>query len=182
MQLKLSFMKKILTHALCILFPAFLAAQTAVIKGTVTDTASKKALAYATVSLVKASDSTLVTFTRADSSGNFQLKSVEKGAYRLSASYVGYHPSWLNITVNANDEIVNVGTVIVNDLKSLRDVTVTVRRPPVTVNNDTLEFNAENFKTPPNAMVEDMLKKMPGVTIDADGTCLLYTSPSPRDS
>src|SRR6478735_2834748 len=50
------------------------------------------------------------------------------------------------------------------------DVSVTARRPPVTINNDTVEFNTENFKTQPNAVVEDLLKKLPGVTIDNDGT------------
>jgi hypothetical protein len=38
------------------------------------------------------------------------------------------------------------------------------------MNNDTLEFNTENFKTQPNAVVEDLLKKLPGVVVDADGT------------
>ena len=162
-------MKKFFTF-LIFFFPSLLFAQSAIIKGTVNDIASKKALAYATISLVKASDSTLVTFTRADSAGNFQLTSIQRGAYRLSASYVGYHPSWMNVFVKTNDETVNVGAIILYDIKTLQDVTVTARRPPVTVNNDTLEFNAENFKTQPNAMAEDMLKKMPGVTLDPDGT------------
>src|SRR5882757_9158523 len=52
----------------------------------------------------------------------------------------------------------------------LRDVNVVARRPPVEINNDTLEFNSENFKTQPNAVVEDLLRKMPGVTIESDGT------------
>jgi hypothetical protein len=42
--------------------------------------------------------------------------------------------------------------------------------PPVTISGDTVEFNTENFKTQPNAVVEDMLKKMPGITVDNDGT------------
>ena len=50
------------------------------------------------------------------------------------------------------------------------DVSVTARRAPVTINNDTVEFNTENFKTQPNAVVEDLLKKLPGVTVDNDGT------------
>jgi hypothetical protein len=50
------------------------------------------------------------------------------------------------------------------------NVTVNARRAPVTINNDTVEFNTENFKTQPNAVVEDLLKKLPGVTVDNDGT------------
>ncbi len=153
--------------------PVFCFAQNASIKGRVSDTAANKPLAYSTISLIKASDSTLVTFTRADSSGVFQLKSISEGKYRLSASYVGYHPAWIDVSVKKTDDIVNVGNIAIIDLKSLANVTVTTKRPPVTVNNDTLEFNTENFKTQPNAVVEDMLKKMPGITVDNDGTVRL---------
>jgi hypothetical protein len=48
-------------------------------------------------------------------------------------------------------------------------VTVTARRPPVVINGDSIEFNAENFKTAPNAVVEDLLKKMPGIEVDKSG-------------
>ncbi len=163
-------MKEILPLFAAILFPAFLMAQSSTIEGHVIDSTAKKPLAYATVSLVKASDSTLVTFTRADSLGKFQLKSIPKGKYRLSASYAGYNPVWKDVLINQDDEHLNMGTIMITDLKSLGDVTVITKRPPVTVNNDTLEFNAENFKTQPNAVVEELLKKMPGVTIDNDGT------------
>ncbi len=60
-----------------------------------------------------------------------------------------------------------------NDLKTLGEVDVRARCAPVTINNDTLEFNSENFKTQPNSVVEDMLRKMPGFTIDNDGTIRL---------
>jgi hypothetical protein len=48
-------------------------------------------------------------------------------------------------------------------------VTVTARRPPVVINGDSVEFNSENFKTAPNAVVEDLLKKMPGMEVDKSG-------------
>jgi hypothetical protein len=142
----------------------------AVVKGQIADTIAKKGLAYATVSLVKATDSTLVSFTRADSAGYFQLKNITKGKYVLSASYVGYNPVWQALTVKENDAVLDMGEVAITDLKHLADVAVRSKRPPVVVNNDTIEFNAENFTTQPNAVVEDLLKKMPGMTVDADGT------------
>jgi hypothetical protein len=49
-------------------------------------------------------------------------------------------------------------------------IVVTAKRPPVELKNDTIQFNTENFKTPPNAVVEDMLRRMPGFTVDKDGT------------
>jgi len=144
------------------------AAQTSTIKGKVFDTASKKGLAYATISLVKAKDSTLVSFSKADSSGNFTLKAIPKGEYLVSSSYVGFVPVWKPITVN--NELLELGNIEMTDVKFADEVVVRSKRPPVTINGDTLEFNTENFRTAPNAVVEDMLKKMPGVTVDNDGT------------
>lgn len=56
------------------------------------------------------------------------------------------------------------------DRSIMEAVMVTAQRQIVVVNGDTLEFNAEAFKTKPNAVVEDMLKKMPGIEVDKDGT------------
>ena len=139
------------------------------IRGIVFDTASKKGLAYSTVSLVNSNDSSLISFTRADSSGNFQLKNIYKGVYLLSASYVGFVPIWQQIQVKEGESL-NLGFINLTDIKNASTVTVTAKRAPVVMNNDTLEFNTENFKTQPNAVVEDLLKKLPGITLDADGT------------
>jgi hypothetical protein len=140
------------------------------IKGVVYDTASKRGLAYATVSVVNAKDSTLVTFTRADSTGKFKISSLDKGKYLLSSSYVGFVPVWKPVDITKEGEEINLGNLNMTDVLHSGDVTVTARRAPVTINNDTVEFNTENFKTQPNAVVEDMLKKLPGVTVDNDGT------------
>jgi len=141
----------------------------AFIHGLVYDTASKKGLAYATVSIVGIKDSTLISFTRADSSGKFVLKNISKGSYLLSASYVGFVPVWQDISVK-DGESLSLGNINLTDLKNASAVTVIAKRAPVVMNNDTLEFNTENFKTQPNAVVEDLLKKLPGVTVDGDGT------------
>ena len=139
------------------------------IHGIVYDTAGKKGLAYSTVSIVNVQDSTLISFTRADSTGKFVIKNISKGPYLLSASYVGFVPVWKNISVKEGESL-DVGNIDLTDLKNASSVTVTAKRAPVVMNNDTLEFNTENFKTQPNAVVEDLLKKLPGVTVDADGT------------
>lgn len=151
--------------------PSIAGAQKAVgsLKGVVFDTSSKKGLAYATISVVNAKDSTLVSFARADSSGQFHLNNLDKGKYLLSASYVGYLPVWKNIDVKEGKEQ-DLGHIDMTDLVNAGNVTVNARRAPVTINGDTVEFNTENFKTQPNAVAEDLLKKLPGVTVDNDGT------------
>jgi hypothetical protein len=141
----------------------------ATISGEVLDSIAQKGLAYTTVSIVQQKDSTLVSFTRADSSGKFKLSGLPKGNYLLSFSYVGYLPIWKPIQIKGTEQV-NLGRINLTDLVHAGDVTVTARRPPVIINNDTIEFNTENFKTQPNAVVEDLLKKLPGVTVDRDGT------------
>ena len=164
-------MLRIITLLSIICLPFLVQAQKtpASVKGMVYDTATKRGLAYATVSIVNAKDSTLVSFTRADSTGKFKLTSLDKGKYLISSSYVGYVPVWKAIELKEAQEL-NLGNIIMTDLTAAGNVTVTARRAPVTINNDTVEFNTENFKTQPNAVVEDLLKKLPGVTVDNDGT------------
>jgi hypothetical protein len=151
--------------------------QNITIRGRIYDSSANKGLAYATVSLVNARDTTLVTFAVADSMGRFQLRKVAGGDYLLSASYAGYMPVWKPMrglggagTAGGAEGVYEAGDIGLTEVSRLQDVRVTARRPPVEINNDTIEFNSENFKTQPNAVVEDMLKKMPGVTVESDGT------------
>ena len=144
-------------------------AQKSYIKGSVYDTAHQQYLGFSTVSLLQAKDSAIVSFTRADSTGKFSLMHPGKGKYVLAVSYVGYVPVWKSIKLT-DQETYNLGKIIMTDIKALSEVTLNVKRAPVMINNDTIEFNTENFATQPNAVVEDLLKKLPGVTVDADGT------------
>ncbi|MFY7899449.1 MAG: outer membrane beta-barrel protein, partial [Chitinophagaceae bacterium] len=97
------------------------------------------------------------------------LQSLKQGKYIISASYVGFATVWKAFETNEMGAA-NLGKIELTNINQLTDVTVVGKRPPVTINNDTLEFNTENFKTAPNAVVEDLLKRLPGVVIDADGT------------
>ncbi len=144
-------------------------AQKLSITGSIYDTAHQRFLGYATVSLMQAKDSSLVSFTRADSAGKFTLGHPGMGKYVVAVSYVGYLPLWKSITLK-EQESHKMGKIFMTDINSLKEVTVIAKRAPVMINNDTLEFNTENFATQPNAVVEDLLKKLPGVTVDADGS------------
>lgn len=145
-------------------------AQRTLVQGCVKDSTTKAGLPFAMVSLLRTTDSTLVAFARADSAGCFKLRAVSAGSYLFTACYVGYAAHWQQLTVPANQPLLTVPEITLIGGGSLQAVTVTAKRPPVVMNKDTLEFNTENFSTPPNAVVEDMLKKMPGVTVESDGT------------
>ena len=143
-------------------------AQTFTIEGTVVDSVSKRNLASATISIVKAKDSSLVSFARSNEQGFFSVKSVPVGSYLISISYVGFIQQWIAFKTGKNAKI-DLSNIYMQDASSLSTVTVTARRPPVVINGDSIEFNAENFKTAPNAVVEDLLKKMPGIEVDKSG-------------
>jgi hypothetical protein len=118
--------------------------------------------------LVYAKDSSLVSFSRTNESGVFNFKNVAPGNYLISVSYVGYIPKWVPV-ITGTEKTVEMGLIYMNDVNTMSTVTVTARRPPVVINGDSVEFNSENFKTAPNAVVEDLLKKMPGMEVDKAG-------------
>ncbi|MEP6673529.1 MAG: TonB-dependent receptor [Ferruginibacter sp.] len=140
-----------------------------IVRGQLTDSMGKQQVSSATVSLINAKDSSLVTFTRTDSTGNFYFEQLALGKYSLSASQVNFYPQWKNFELTSNQAGIDLGNIIMKDKSLMNAVMVLSQRPPVVVNGDTLEFNAEAFKTKPNAVVEDMLKKMPGIQVDKDG-------------
>jgi hypothetical protein len=143
-------------------------AQNITIEGTVMDSTIKKPLNYATISLANAKDSSLISFTRANDAGFFQIKNVPAGKYLISISYVGYQFTWVAVKAGTT-QVLSLGNIYLQNTATMSAVTVTARRPPVVINGDSIEFNSENFKTQPNAVVEDMLKKMPGIEVDKSG-------------
>ena len=143
-------------------------AQNFQVQGTIIDSSAKRALPYATISLVRAKDSSLVSFARSNEEGSFVLKNIASGKYLLSISYVGYQQQWVAFKTGANPTL-DLNNIYLEDASKVSTVTVTARRPPVVINGDSIEFNSENFKTVPNAVVEDMLKKMPGIEVDKAG-------------
>jgi hypothetical protein len=153
----------------CLLLMSYVGfAQNLTIQGSLKDSIANRALNSATVSLIYAKDSSLVSFSRTNEEGFFNFKNVAAGSYLISVSYVGYIPKWVPV-ITGTEKTVEMGVIYMNDVNSMSTVTVTARRPPVVINGDSVEFNSENFKTAPNAVVEDLLKKMPGMEVDNAG-------------
>lgn len=145
-------------------------AQKVTVKGTVVDSTAKP-LEVATVMLLQAKDSTLTTFARTNENGEFEMKNVNPDTYLLKITYIGYKNFNKLITVGSEPSELNLGKIQMEVfIKELAGVTVQAEKAPVTFKKDTLEFNAESFKTKQNAVVEDLLKKLPGVEVQRDGT------------
>lgn len=145
--------------------------QKGVVKGIAYDTLSKQPVASATVTLLQKKDSSLVGFTMTDNKGQFEMAGLPNGEYRLLTTHVSYHNSSTFFTIDEAHKQVNLGSIIMNDVtRVLSEVTVTAEAPPVTLIDDTVQYNAGSFKTIPNATVEQLLKKMPGIKVEKDGT------------
>jgi hypothetical protein len=139
------------------------------IKGKLIDTAAKQAIADATISLIQAKDSSLVTFTLSSKQGIFEIKGLIPGQYELVISHQAYQPFRKKISITAEKKTIDLGDLSPQkDYKTLAGVTVT-NEAPIVVKGDTVQFNASGFKTAPNATVEDLVKKLPGVEVDKDG-------------
>ncbi|WP_276374607.1 outer membrane beta-barrel protein [Chryseolinea sp. H1M3-3] len=161
-------MRKIYLLPLCLL--ANLAfGQKLTIHGVVADSAGTL-LPAATVMLLKQADSSLVNFTTSDEQGIFKLTRVDRIPYYLKVTFVGYKTYTKEIDLRDNsDASIDLGILKMIVAKTTLDEVVVEDHIPVVVKKDTIEFDATSFKIAPNANVEDLLKKLPGVEVDAEG-------------
>lgn len=137
------------------------------VSGAVADNGGEP-LISASVRLMQAKDSVVVKGVVSDVDGKFSLPNINKGNYILETSYVGYEPQYKDVKVASAN--VNVGTVTLSESSiMLKETTVVGIKTPITVKEDTIEFNADSYRTAPNAVVEDLLKRLPGVEVDSEG-------------
>ncbi|HVU53969.1 MAG TPA: TonB-dependent receptor [Puia sp.] len=140
------------------------------VRGRLQDTTAHSPVADATITILNARDSSLVSFARSTASGVFALSRLSNGTYRLLVSHVGYGSVSRNFVITDLVRTVDLGEIVLTDKSStLEAVTVQQEAPPVSIRHDTIEFNAGSFRTKPDAVVEDLLKKLPGVQVDKDG-------------
>ncbi|HYF32477.1 MAG TPA: outer membrane beta-barrel protein [Chitinophagaceae bacterium] len=140
-------------------------AQSLSIKGVLQDRSDKVPLAGATLRLSLQSDSLIRFNAVSDKQGAFEFRDLSPQTYILTISSVGYETQ--QQTIILTDSSKDLGIVQVSrQAKLLSEVTVKVSTPPVRQKTDTLEYSANAFKVNPDANAEDMMKKMPGVTVD----------------
>jgi hypothetical protein len=165
----------ILSHLpllLCVALPTSLSAQTTRtnLKGTVVDSAQAP-LAGVSVVLLKAADSVLVSFGLTNEEGRFHLRRVPAGDYLLQMSVLNYARYSESVVLDGIKEEQDLGLIrMQTPVYSLGETVIEAERTPIFINGDTIEYNADAFKTQANAVVEDLLKKLPGVQVDRDGS------------
>ncbi|PSL49353.1 outer membrane receptor protein involved in Fe transport [Chitinophaga niastensis] len=152
------------------ILPAQAQSQQGKIKGQLTDQTTKEAMPAATIVLLHAKDSTVAITAVTDNKGNFEITSLADGPYRLYISFLGYKPINKPVQITPDNKQIALGNITMEHKGvNLNTVEILDEKPPIVVKKDTLEFNADAFKTRENAVVEDLLKKLPGVTVDKDG-------------
>ena len=128
-----------------------------------------EALTPATVQLFSLPDSVFRVGAVSDLDGKINLK-VQAGNYFMKISFVGYITVEKNVTVE-DEKTCNVGRISMKQNNTLLDeAVVSAEVPPVTASEDTLVFNTAAFRVPEGSMLEELIKKYPGVTIEEDGT------------
>lgn len=166
---------------LCIfLFSLSASAQKFEISGQIVDQKDSSPLESATVFVEQIADSTLVSYTITDKNGNFKIEgSSKEEQLRLIVSYAGYAP--VKKLVSLDKPVIDLGQIsMAAATNELGEVMVVADRAPVTVKSDTLEFNAGSFSTRPDANLEDLMKKLPGVEVDTQGNITVNGKPVSR--
>lgn len=161
---------RILLLLTAVLAAQALYAQKITVKGKLTDS-SGSPLPMATILFLNPKDSTLVNFGSTDKEGLFEVKNLNRAEYLFKVTYISQAPLFVKISPKPDDLVIDLGVQKMEPASTmLGEVEIKGERAPVTIKKDTIEFNAGSFKTQPNAVVEDLLKKMPGMEVDNDGT------------
>ena len=163
---------KCLLMLLMILFsPMAFAQQSGVnVTGSVVEQGNDTPIEQATVRLLNVKDSAMVRGVVSARNGSFTLKNVKKGSYLLHITFIGYDPLYQPLQITGKKNPVNVGKLELSDgAIELGEAVVIGKAPEITVRNDTVEYNADSYKVTEGSVLEDLLKKMPGVEVDSEG-------------
>ena len=141
---------------------SFLRAQTFSVSGKLIDE-NKQAAIGSSVILLK-SDSSFFKGTTTDTEGQFKLENISSNNYILKILSLGYKPQFKSIQVT-NQDIIIPTIALKQNSTNLKEVTVEAQQTLATQNGDTTSFKASAFKVNKDASAEDLVTKMPGVTV-----------------
>ena len=143
-------------------------AQRGSLTGKLIDSVGGQSLKAASITVLVAQDSTLEVFGLSDDDGYFNLKGISQGQFLVKITFEGYKTVRRKITISKDKFNVDLGNIYMK-VKTKELEEVVVEASPIVIKKDTIEYNASSFKTKPNSVVEDLLKKLPGVDVDKKG-------------
>ena len=165
---------------LCLIGLQSAVAQEFHLTGKVVDAENKEPLEASTIYAESPKDSSLISYTITGKSGEFDLAfDSDQKEVKVFVSYNGYQTQSKKVSLNSRN--LALGDFFLEiQAEQLEGVDVVGDRIPITIKKDTLEFNANSFKTRPDASVEDVLKKLPGVQVDLNGNITVNGKPVNR--
>ena len=132
------------------------------------DEKTSEPVSFATASLTVKGETTAAKYVLTDAEGAATISKVKKGTYNFKAELMGYVTYEKEIVIDKN---IDLGTVkMAEDVKVLDAASVSAVGNPIIVKKDTIEYTASSFKTSDNDMLEQLLKKLPGVEVESDGS------------
>jgi len=138
------------------------------LKGRVFDETGKPQ-SFSTAVLLSPIDSTLEFYAITNNQGEFVIKNAKKGPYLLQIAFLGFETIYKQVSLPLENGT-ELGTFVMKAADvALGEVTVEGDYVPLSIKKDTIEFNAKAFKTKPDAVAEDLLKKLPGINVDRAG-------------
>lgn len=149
--------------------PAFSQQQ---VRSLLIDANTGEALTHAAVKVTQQKDTTVKKSGITDSQGLIIFDRLQKGDYRLQIHAIGYTDTLIHFSIPAGKFNALPGIIYLRPDRGiqLKEVVIKDDGPAVSMKGDTIEYNATKFKTKDNAVVEDLLRKLPGVNIDKTGT------------
>lgn len=164
-------MNKVFTLFLILISSVVYAQKTGSVSGRIIQSKDKTPIDYASIAIKSLKDSSVIGASTTAADGKFVFKNLQPGTYRLYAAFLGLKNSTKDFTILADKTDVKLGDLVLEGSAiDLQTVDIKAEIPPIVVKKDTLEFNASSFKVVENAVVEDLLKKLPGVEVDKAGT------------
>lgn len=139
------------------------------IKGALIDSIRNENVEFATVAIIKKGEEQPVKYALSNAEGKFELAGVPKGSYKLKIEFMGYTTVEKNLELDSQRSV-DLGNInMIEQLNMLDQVVVSAVGNPVVIKKDTIEYNASSFMTTDSDALEALLKKLPGIEIDADG-------------
>jgi len=161
-------MRKLISSLLLFFIASSAFSQSQTLKGTLKDTSENRSLANTVISVLGKKDSVLVKFARADKDGNFTIKGLKEGNYILLITHPYMGDYFDNIEIKAN-EPADLGNVHLTPKSKLLSEVIVKSGSPIKIKGDTLVYTADSFKVRAGANVEELLRRLPGITVDKSG-------------
>lgn len=148
----------------------FAQTKTITVSGRLIENDTKEPAAQATVQLLSLPDSAYAAGIASANNGTFTLPKVKAGKYVMKVSYIGFKTKYVPLQLSASTPNKRLGTLeLESDAIMLAEAVVVAEAPQVQVVEDTVAFNSSAYRTPEGAMLEELVKKLPGAEVDDDG-------------